>query len=179
MNFSLEDFSMEKNRHLVSLFGIQRYSRMKSLVLDDCVVSSLQPLSSLSSLERLQVSGCGISSLEGLSGMLSTSLRSLQVDSCSNLTNVSGIEQLKALESLKVFACGVTGLQPLCQLGGGIGYLSVSDCSEVQEVVLELPQVQPTAHVEISGSGVREVVLAGGVIRAMEYGNLLAVVHMV
>jgi hypothetical protein len=149
---------------LVSLAGIEGCSKMKSLGLHWCGVSLLQPLVALSSLERLSVSHCDVTSLEGLCGR---SLQSLSLDCCKSLTLLSGIEQLTALKRLEVKRSNVTSLQPLSQLGEGIEYLIVEWCRKVQEVVLELPHVQPTADVSISGSGVREVVLAGGVIRAM------------
>jgi hypothetical protein len=46
-------------------------------------------------------------------------------------------------------------------LGRGISYLSLGYCSRVNEVVLELPHVQPTACVVMSHCSVREV-LGGG-----------------
>jgi hypothetical protein len=62
---------------------------------------------------------------------------------------------------------GVTSLQPLSQLGEGLQILRVYGCTGVQEEVLELPHVQPTADVDVSCSNLREVVLAGGVRRAV------------
>jgi Leucine-rich repeat (LRR) protein len=150
--------------HLISLAGLEGCSNIQGLFLDECGVSSLQPLGAVSSLERLYVSQCGITSLEGLYGW---SLQSLRLRNCTSLAHLSGVEQLTALKRLEVERCGVTSLQPLSQLGEGLQYLSVEDCSRVQEVVLELPHVQPTADVRISGNGVREVLLAGGVIRAV------------
>jgi hypothetical protein len=43
--------------------------------------------------------------------------------------------------------------------------LVVKECSAVQEEVLELPHVKPTADVVVESSNVKEVVLAGGVRR--------------
>jgi hypothetical protein len=100
--------------------------------------------------------------------MLSTSLKALGLNRCNSLTQLSGIEQLKALKRLLVVACAVTSLQPLSQLGEGVEYLIVSGCSRVQEVVLELPHIQPTAQVSFFESGVREVLLADGVAMAVE-----------
>jgi hypothetical protein len=45
--------------------------------------------------------------------------------------------------------------------------LVVKQCSAVQEEVLELPNIQPTADVVVEYSNVREVVLAGGLRRAV------------
>jgi hypothetical protein len=169
MNCGVEDLCIDGASDLISLSGIERCSRIRSLTLGSCGVSSLQPLSGLNSLERLNVYGCcHVSTLEGLSGMLSTSLQSLGLISCPSLTHLSGIAQLKALKELDLGYCGVTSLQPLSQLGEGIQHLNVGGCSRVQEVVLELPHVQPTARVGVYCSGVREVVLAGGVVRVME-----------
>jgi hypothetical protein len=150
---------------LTSLAGIERCSSMKVLNLTDCGVSSLLPLRGLSSLEVLEVSNICLTSLEALTGM---SLQSLCLYNCSSLTSLSGVEQLKGLTSLVVESCDVTSLQPLSQLAEGLQRLIVKGCTKVQEVVLELPNVQTTSHVDVYDSGVREVVLAGGVSRTVQ-----------
>jgi hypothetical protein len=45
--------------------------------------------------------------------------------------------------------------------------LVVCCCNDVQEEILELPYVQPTAYVHVRYTAVKEVVLAGGVRRAV------------
>jgi hypothetical protein len=150
-----------------SLAGIEACSNMKDLTLRNLDVSSLQPLESLSSMESLDTCNCCLKSLESLSGMPTTSLTSLDLSHCGSLIHLSGVEQLTALRRLYLGGCGVTSLQPLSQLGEGLQHLSVIECSSVQEVVLELPRVQPTADVMVYASHVREVVLAGGVSKPM------------
>jgi hypothetical protein len=119
----------------------------------------------LSNIDNLIVSACPVTSLEGLNGM---SLQFLRLRYCSSLSGLSGIPHLSALKSLELIQCGVTSLQPLSQLGEGLEELRVIRCSGVQEKVLELAQVQTSAAVVVAGSSVREVVLAGGVRRAVE-----------
>jgi hypothetical protein len=59
--------------------------------------------------------------------------------------------------------CGaVTTLQPLSQLREGLQELCVIGCTEVQEEVLELPHVQPSAGVVVDFSNVKVMVLARG-----------------
>jgi hypothetical protein len=154
------DVSIAVAEDLPSLAGIECCTRMENLTLFGCGVSSLQPLSGLSSLKQLKVRRCGLRSLGGLNSM---SLQSLQVKHCSSLTQLFGLEHLSTLMSLTVTHCGVTSLQPLSQLGEGLQKLKVSWCRQVQEEFLELPHVQPTADVVAKISNVREVVLAGGV----------------
>jgi Leucine-rich repeat (LRR) protein len=156
----VDELSLVGASTLVSLAGIKSCGSMRSLTLNTCGMSSLQPLRSLSSLETLSVDCCCIASLEGVSGTL---LQSLRLYYCKSLRSLSGIEQLKALRRLVLSECGVTSLQPLSQLGEGIEYMFLDACRKVQEVVLELPHVQPTAKVIFYGRGVRELVLAGGV----------------
>jgi Leucine-rich repeat (LRR) protein len=153
-------FSIAFAPHLVSLAGIEGCTSMESLSLRRCGVSSLQPLRGLSSLERLAVSRCLLTSLEGLNSM---QLQYMSLHNCSLLRHLAGLEHLSALKSLVVEHCGVTSLQPLSQLGEGLQQLSVVGCREVQEEVLELPHVQPNIDVVVTGSNVREVVLAEGV----------------
>ena len=98
-------------------------------------------------------------------GNLCMCLKSLSFISCSRLRQLSGIEALTAVEQLEVKTCGLTSLQPVGQLVGGLTKFSVVWCDQVQEENLELPHVQPTAHVRITFSNVNEVVLAGGVRR--------------
>jgi Leucine-rich repeat (LRR) protein len=144
----------------LNLAGIQACTRLEILSLSQANgLSSLQPLSGLSSLKQLELSDCHLS----LEGLFSTSVMSLRLVHCTSLTNLSGVEHLPALESLEVNQCGVTSLQPLRQLGEGLQVLRVFWCYGLQEEVLELPHVQPTTHVDVRYSNVREVVLSGGV----------------
>jgi hypothetical protein len=153
----------------VSLGGLESCSSMKRLALAFCKVSSWQPLKGLSSIEHLHLQFCGLTSLEALCGLPSTSLQSLTLYSCKAFLSLSGIEQLTALTTLSISKCqSVTSLSPLSQLGEGLQSLTVKNCSLVQEVVLQLPRVQITADVSMVCSNVREVVLAGGVRRAMQ-----------
>jgi Leucine-rich repeat (LRR) protein len=157
------EFTLEFASNLRSLVGIEGCTSMEKLALYNCGVSSLQPLRGLSNLQQLEVCDCCITNLEGLS----TSLQSLRLAGCSDLTHLSGIEHLSTLKSLIVDTCGVTSLQPLSQIGEGLQKLSVSYCHRVQEEVLELPHVQPTADVFVRHGNVKEVVLAGGVRKAV------------
>jgi hypothetical protein len=151
--------------NLVSLSGIEGCRRMEKLTLKHCTgVSSLQPLRGLSSLKQLDMWGLCLTSLESFHSM---SLQSLRMYGCKSLTHLSGVEHLSALKSLEVSFSHVTSLQPLSLLGEGLQKLTVSYCAYVQEELLELPHVQPTADVDIVYSNVREVVLAGGFRRAV------------
>jgi hypothetical protein len=149
----------------MTLAGIEGCTRLEKLVLNDLGVTSLEPLRGLSSMKELYLMARWLTSLESLDSM---PLRSLTLTYCDSLTQLSGVEHLSALKSLKVICCdGVTSLQPLSQLGPGLQELEVCGCSKVREEVLELPHVQPTADVDVKDSNVREVVLAGGVRRAV------------
>jgi hypothetical protein len=159
------ELSIMNASKLVSLAGIERCKSLECLSLYACGVSSLQPVRSLESLMVLRVCSCVVTSLEDLEGM--PALQSLTLFNCSCLTQLAGVEHLSALKSLSVECCGVTSLQPLSQLGEGLQKLSVVGCKRVQEEILELPHVQPTADVVVSYSNVQEVVLAGGVRRAV------------
>jgi hypothetical protein len=150
---------------LKSLAGMEGCTSVKKLILSDCGVSSLQPLWGLSGIEDMCVSKCRLTSLAGLNSM---SLQSLTLLSCQSLTILPGFELFPALKSLDLENCGVTSLQSLSQLGEGLQKLIVFGCGSVQEEVLELPHIQPTASVSVSNSNVKEVILAGGVRRAVE-----------
>jgi hypothetical protein len=168
---------------VMSLQPLQGLSSMAELDVFDCSLTSLEGLNSLpllslslnhcsslthlsgvehlSTLKSLVVDYCGVASLQSLS-QLGEGLQSLSLTSCSSLTQLSGVEHLSALKSLEVEYCGVTSLQPLSQLREGLQKLRVLGCKGVQEEILELPHVQPTANVVLSSSNVKEVVLAGG-----------------
>ena len=107
--------------------------------------------------------GGTFTSLAGLEGNLCTCLQTLRLGPCGQLRQLTGIEGLTGLQRLDMYACGVTSLQLVGQLVGGLRELLVVGCSMVQEKVLELPHVKPTAQVCIDSSNVKEVVLAGGV----------------
>ena len=101
---------------LECLAGVEVLGLLQDLKLSSCSITSLQPLSCLGSLTKLQVFNCRLSSLEGLGGVLSRSLVTLMVARCENLFELSGVEQLQALQELQVQDCGVTSLQPLAEL---------------------------------------------------------------
>ena len=149
---------------LDSLAGVEQLQGLQNLNAVSCGVTSLQPLACLGNLMDLHIGG-SFTCLAGLEGKLCTSLHSLKLESCRQLRHLSGIEGLIALQQLMVSMCGVTSLQPVGRLVGGLKKLEVCSCVKVQERVLELPNVQPTADVRIFGSNVKEVVLAGGVTR--------------
>jgi Leucine-rich repeat (LRR) protein len=149
---------------LTSLVGMEGCTGLEELILKNSNIHSLQPLRGLSSLKQVMLSDGRLTSLEGLKSM---SLQSLSLLKCSSLIHLSGIEHLSALKSLAVEHCGVTSLQPLSQLGEGLQKLRVSSCTNLQEEVLELPHVQPTANVVVRDSNIKEVVLAGGLRRAV------------
>ena len=96
----------------------------------------------------------GIEHLQGL--------QSLKLGYCEQLRHLSGIEGLTALQELRINQCGVTSLQPVGQLVGGLMRLCVNSCHSVEDEVLQLPHILPWAGVYIEGSNVKEVVLAGG-----------------
>ena len=152
-----------------NLSGIGVLAGLKQLVLSDCNTTSLQPLAGLCCLERLELVRCPVSGLGGLEGTLSTSLQSLKLSFCESLRELSGLEKLCALQQLYVSVCGVTSLQPVAELTGGLVQVSIGECKYVKEEVLELPHIQPTADVRVRLSNVKEVVLAGGVRRVVEH----------
>jgi hypothetical protein len=160
----LIELSIRDAQDLVDLAGIEVCTSLEKLSLSDVNVSSLQPLKGFSSLKEVNLYADKLTSLENLSGI---SLQSLSLTYCNSLTNLSGFEHLSALKSLVVEGCGVTSLQPLSELGEGLQKLRVVRCNRVQEEVLELPHVQPTADVVVIYSRVKEVVLAGGERRAV------------
>jgi Leucine-rich repeat (LRR) protein len=157
------DLALDCAPDLVSLAGIEGCTSLQTLGLRKCGVSSLQPLRGLSNMTEVCVFDCSLSSLAGLNSM---SLQSLGLEGCTALTHLSGVGHLSALTSLEVTDCGVTSLQPLSQLGEGLQRLNVVKCNNVQEEIIELPHVQPTADVGVIAGNVKEVVLAGGERRA-------------
>ena len=152
---------------LVSLAGIEHVEGLRELIVQTSPVSSLQPVAGFGKLEKLQIGGT-FTSLAGLQGSLCTCLHSLRLESCSKLKLLSGIEGLTALQQLEVEGARVTSLQHVGQLVGGLKKLHVKYCLDVQEDVLELPHMQPTASIMIRRTKVKEVVLAGGVRRRVD-----------
>ena len=148
---------------LDSLAGIEQLQGLQDLCLTRPGVSSLHGLAALGNLRELCIGGT-FASLAGLEGSLCTSLRTLTLESCWQLRHLSGLEGLNALEGLMMIGCGVTSLQ----LAGGLKALLVMECRVVQEEVLELLHIQPTADVSIESSNVKEVMLAGGVRRRVD-----------
>ena len=159
--------SIGEAKRLHDLSGIGILMGLEHLCVNMCGITSLQPLAGLRCLQSLEVLSCPMTSLEGLEGTLSTSLQSLKLWRCYSLRQLSGLERLFGLQQLDFSGCGVTSLQPLAELTGDLVKVSIGYCESVKEVVLELPHTQPTADVQVWNSNVKEVVLAGGVRRAV------------
>ena len=170
VNAGLISLDIRSAQDLVSLAGIEQLQGLERLSMDSSGVSSLHGLAALGSLCSLCIGGT-FTSLSGLEGGVCMSLHTLKLQSCGQLRELSGIEGLTALQTLWVHECGVTSLQPVGQLVGGLRAFYVAECSMVQEEVLELPHVQATAFVLISSSNVKVVVLAGGVRRRADLGE--------
>ena len=166
----LTSLTINSARRLVSLAGIEHLQGLQSLSVDRSGVSSLHGLAALGSLGSLCIGGT-FTTLTDLEGKLCTCLHSLELRSCGQLRQLLGIEGLTYLQKLCIQECGVTSLQPVGQLVGGLRELYVEKCSEVQEEFLELPHIQPTADVFIGTSNVKVVVLAGGVRRRADLGE--------
>ena len=161
---ALTSLTIHDAPHLDSLAGIEHLQNLQKFCLVRSGVSSLHPLAALGSLQSLYIGGT-FTSLAGLEGNVCTCLCRLTLNSCRQLRQLSGVEGLTALQRLDICcASGLTSLQPVGQLVGGLIELHVSGCYMVQEEVLELPHIQPTARVSINHSNVK-VVLAGGVRR--------------
>ena len=161
LSTGLRSLDMHRSVQLHSLAGIEHLQGLQNRCMTSSGVTSLHPLAALGSLGDLCIGG-RFASLAGLEGNICTCLHSLTLERCWQLRQLSGIEGLTALQELNIIECEVTSLQPIGQLVGGLGELWVSQCNMVQEVVLELPHIQPTADVFIQDSNVEEVILAGG-----------------
>ena len=101
-------------------------------------------------------------SLKGIEG-LSSCLKNLSLDDCSSLSSLVGLEELLVLQNLSVAGCGITSLQPVADMNVGLTGLSVKDCRNVREDVLELPEIHFRARGVIARSNVKKVLVAGGV----------------
>ena len=110
--------------------------------------------------------------LEGLVG-LSSSLKQLTLASCTTLSSLAGLEKLSALQELSVRDCGITSLQRVADMKVGLTRLCVHWCSNVQEDVLELPEIHSTAHDQIIGSSIKKVLVAGSVSGRVHEGITL------
>jgi hypothetical protein len=150
----VEELFIERAEALVSLAGLESCKSLEKLSLASCSVPTLEHLRGLPNMQLLEVAYCGVTSLEGLDSLF---LKSISLSFCHLLTNLSGVQHVSSLKSLEVKECGVTSLQALSQLGEGLEKLRVFKCKKVQEEVLELPHVQPTAHVIVRESNIKLV----------------------
>ena len=164
VNTGLTSLAIHGAALLGSLARIEHLQGLECLHMLGSGVTSLQPLAALPQLGDLRMGG-SFTSLAGLEGNLCTSLHTLTLQGCLLLRELSGIEGLTALQYLEIKMSRVTSLQPIGQLVGGLEQLHLWYCDKVEQEVLELPHIQPTAVISIIGSTIKEVLLAGGVRR--------------
>jgi hypothetical protein len=165
-----------------SLAGLSGLQCLRELRIEGGVgITSLEPLSQLISLRDLAIedlpslAGVGnsitglslvhVSSLAGTQS-LGSCLRSL---SCSELASLEGVEVLTGLQKVELIGGSCTSLQPLAGLQN-LRELRVNYghyCPDVLDSILVLPHFDPAGSIKIERSRVKEVVLAGGVHRAV------------
>ena len=142
----VEDVSLTGFDAVESMAGLESLSCLRSLETDWSGDASFQRLSGLSGLSSLIIRDCTLSQgtgsllcLGGIEG-LGNCLKELELKDCSSLRSLSGIEALTALESLFLYGCGITSLQPLANLAApGFKRIWISDCSAVEDRRLVLP----------------------------------------
>ena len=121
---------------LESLAGIEHLQGLHDLSLRDCGVAPLYPIVALESLRNLTIGGTfggSLTSLTVLEGNLCTSLHSLNLRCCNELSHLSGIERFTSLQQLEIFFCeDLMSLEPVGQLVGGLRYLHVDECRCLQ-----------------------------------------------
>ena len=162
LSTELTTLEVARSSQLPSLVGIEHLQGLQRLAIPSSGVTSLHQLAGLGSLSDLSINGT-FSSLTSLGGNLCMCLQTLRLNSCLQLRQLSGLEGLTALQKLCIDDCELISLQPVGQLAGGLTELYVCECMIVQDEVVELPHMQPTAVVAIHRSNVKALVLAGGV----------------
>ena len=161
---------------LQSMAGIEALVQLRDLKLWHCIsFTSLLGLTALRRLESLEVGWAerlvslkgseSVQSLVSLEGIKSLqSLKRIRLSGCKELRSLSGLEQLSMLRELSVVDCAVTSLQPVAEMHhGALTWLCIRSCQQVQEVLLELPHLQPSARYEFVFCNVKQVVVAGKV----------------
>lgn len=129
-NKNLEDFKELKN--------------LKSLLLAQCRIESLQGIQHLNQLSSLEIAYLrSLKSLKGL-GNLDVSLKFLKIEACKNIQDISDIGLLKNLEKLSLTKCGeltsINFIRNLKKLTG-FSFLStnvldgdISPCTRLKQV---------------------------------------------
>lgn len=91
-------------RYKKSVQSVLNCSWLKRLSLDSYPFEDLTPLSKLTSLETLHISGRKIKRLKGIENL--TSLTKLDMNYCTGLENVFGLESCPTLKTVILFRCG-------------------------------------------------------------------------
>jgi hypothetical protein len=168
---------------LSSLAGLSALQCLRELRIETCAgITSLGPLSRLPSLQDLvighrkhvpslvgvMVTHLGLPCVDSLAGTqtLASCLKSL---SCGSLHDLKGVEELTELQKVELRWGGFTSLQPLAVLQH-LRELTVLGCGGVVESILVLPHFPPSGSINVIGSRVTVVVLAGGVHMAVGSG---------
>ncbi len=122
---SLEELIVDEAR---VLDGIERFSGLRDLGLEDTDVADIRPLAALKNLARLWLNGTHVSDLRPLSGL--GSLTSLELGD-TPVADLSPLRSLTRLEKLWLSGTRITDVEPLRSLTGlvtlGLADVAVAD----------------------------------------------------
>jgi len=97
----------------ISLQGLQYATTLDTLILVDCGVTDLGPLSALTSLTYLQVTNNDITDITPVAGLINLTYLELNYNPITNIVPVAG---LTSLEYLWMEGCNVSDISPVATL---------------------------------------------------------------
>jgi Leucine-rich repeat (LRR) protein len=148
------------DKDIISLVGLEYFTSLYDLNLDQNDISDISPISSLSSLHKLYLQGNPLSEISPLSNLVSlqildlgwcyisditslsnlTSLTSLNLFMTINITDISPLSGLTNLTSLELYENKITDLAPLAGLVNlvilDLGYNEIIDISALSNLTM-------------------------------------------
>ena len=161
-----------RGKYIETLDGIQNFTNLTTLIVDDNEISSIAPLASMTSLEYLDISGQNIEDLSAISGL--TNLVELDV-SDNPLSSVDAVSGMTKLKKLEIADTSVSSLAQLASLVN-LEYLDAENIELTDENLSALSNMNNLQEINLNGSNLASLqgINVAGLVSLYVGNNMIA-----
>ncbi|KAJ3695479.1 hypothetical protein LUZ60_000856 [Juncus effusus] len=130
---SLEFLELQDMPELECWYGLldQGFPKLRSVVVQNC--PKLRRIPDFDMLQELEIRHCGLSELLFPLDDMSSELQKLSIEDCLSLTSVQGLQNLTALQSLRIIRCPKLEISPEEKFLNSQTFIAVMDCPKLKK----------------------------------------------